>query len=84
MEALAADRSGSAIGFGHATEIRLHDYLGTRLVGPLPGEIGRQTPYAAAPLAGAGQPDAARRLIDFMISPRGRQVFLDAGVLQAG
>jgi molybdate transport system substrate-binding protein len=81
MEALAADRSGNAIGFGHATEIRLHDYLGTRLVGPLPGEIGRETPYAAGRLARAAEPEAARQLIDFMISPRGKKVFLDAGVL---
>jgi ABC-type molybdate transport system substrate-binding protein len=81
MEALAADRSGSAIGFGQATEIRLHDNLGTRLVGPLPDEIGQETSYAAGRLAAASSPDAARQLIDFMISPRGRQVFLDAGVL---
>jgi molybdate transport system substrate-binding protein len=81
MEALAADRSGNAIGFGQATEIRLHDHLGTRFVGPLPGEIGHETCYAAARLADATEPDAARRLIDFMVSPRGRQVFRDTGVL---
>jgi ABC-type molybdate transport system substrate-binding protein len=84
MEALAADISGNAIGFGHATEIRLHDYLGTRLVGPLPGEIGRQTPYAAGLLADAGDNETGRALIDFMVSARGRQVFLDSGVLPAG
>jgi molybdate transport system substrate-binding protein len=83
MEALAADRSGNAIGFGQATEIRLHDHLGTRFVGPLPGEIGQETSYAAGRLATAAEPDAARQLIDFMVSPRGRQVFLDSGVLQA-
>jgi molybdate transport system substrate-binding protein len=83
MEALAADRSGNAIGFGQATEIRMHDHLGTRFVGPLPGEIGHETQYAAGRLAAASEPDAARQLIDFMISPRGRQVFLDTGVLQA-
>jgi len=83
MEALAADRSGNAIGFGQATEIRLHDHLGTRFVGPLPGEIGHETHYAAGRLAAASEPDAARQLIDFMISPRGRQVFVDTGVLQA-
>ena len=83
MEALAADRSGNAIGFGQATEIRLHDHLGTRFVGPLPREIGHETQYAVGRLAAASEPDAARQLIDFMISPRGRQVFLDTGVLQA-
>jgi molybdate transport system substrate-binding protein len=84
MEALAADTSGNAIGFGHATEIRLHDYLGTHLVGPLPGQIGRQTPYAAGLPVDAGRPDAARQLIDFMISARGVRLFHETGVLQAG
>jgi molybdate transport system substrate-binding protein len=82
MEALAADTSGNAIGFGHVTEIRLHDPLGTRLVGPLPKEIGRQTPYAAGLLKSARQPDTARRLVAFMIGPRGKQIFLDTGVTQ--
>ena len=79
MEAIAADTTGNALGFGHATEIRLHDYLGTHLVGPLPGEIGRETPYAAGRLAEAAE--TAQGLVDFMVSERGRQTFLDSGVL---
>lgn len=82
MEALAADTSGNAIGFGHVTEIRLHDSLGTRLVGPLPAEIGRQTPYAAGILKTVRQPDAAKKLVHFMLGPRGKQVFLETGVTQ--
>lgn len=83
MEALAADRSGNAIGFGHATEIRLHDHLGTRFVGPLPGGIGRETPYAAGLLADAAGPDAARQLLAFMVSAHGRGIFVESGVLPA-
>lgn len=83
MEALAADTSGNAIGFGHATEIRLHDYLGTHLVGPLPAEIGRQTPYAIGLLSRSSRQDEARKMIELMISPRGGTIFLDTGVLQA-
>jgi molybdate transport system substrate-binding protein len=83
MEALATDTSGNAIGFGHVTEIRLHDPLGTRLVGPLPKEIGRQTPYAAGVLKTAKQPDAAKKLVEFMIGSRGKQIFLETGVVQA-
>jgi molybdate transport system substrate-binding protein len=83
METLAADTSGNAIGFGHATEIRLHDHLGTRFVGPLPGGIGRETLYAAGPLAGAAEPEAARQLIDFMVSPRGRATLVETGILPA-
>jgi molybdate transport system substrate-binding protein len=80
MEALAADTSGSAIGFGHVTEIRRLDHLGTHLVGPLPGEIGRSTPYAAGVASGARRADAACRLVDFLTSPRAKQIFVDSGV----
>jgi molybdate transport system substrate-binding protein len=80
MEALAADTSFNAIGFGHATEIRLHDDRGTRLVGPLPGEINRETPYAVGLFAGAHEPAAARDLLDLMVSPRGRELFAETGV----
>ena len=81
MAALAADTSGSAIAFGHVTEIRRHDALGTHLVGPLPGAIGRETPYAIGLLRGAAQPDAARRLAAFLTSPAGKKIFVDNGVL---
>jgi len=83
MEAVAADRSGNVIGFGHATEIRFHDYLGTHFVGPLPGDIGRQTPYAAGVLVASETPEAAKRLVALMTSPRGKALFLETGVLQA-
>jgi molybdate transport system substrate-binding protein len=81
MEALAADETGRAIGFGHVTEIRRHADKGTRLVGPLPGEIGRETVYGVALNSGASQPDAARRLADYLVSPEGKAIFLDSGVL---
>jgi molybdate transport system substrate-binding protein len=81
MEELAADTSGSAIGFGHVTEIRRHDALGTHLVGPLPGAIGRETPYAIGLLRDAAQPDAAKRLAAFLTSPAGKKIFVEAGVL---
>lgn len=81
MEALAADDTGSAIGFGHVTEIRLHDSLGTHLVGPLPGEIGRQTPYAGGALSKAPNLDIARRFLAFLVSPAGRNTFSETGVL---
>jgi molybdate transport system substrate-binding protein len=81
MEELSADTSGSAIAFGHVTEIRRHDALGTHLVGPLPGAIGRETPYAIGLLSGAAQPDAAKRLAAFLTSPAGKQIFVENGVL---
>jgi molybdate transport system substrate-binding protein len=81
MEALAARPAESAIGFGQITEIRLHDELGTHLVGPLPEAIGKTTTYAAGPLAGARRPDAARALAAFMASPDGKRLFVASGVL---
>jgi ABC-type molybdate transport system substrate-binding protein len=81
MEQLAADESGTAIGFGHVTEILLHNDLGTRLVGPLPGAIGRDTIYALGLLRDASQRDTAGRLADFLTSRTGKQIFVDTGVL---
>ena len=81
MQRLAAESSGGAIGFGHVTEIRLHDDLGTHLVGPLPEAIGRATPYAAGLLAAASRPDAARTLIHFMVSAAGKEIFVVTGVV---
>lgn len=81
METLAGDTSGRAICFGHATEIRLHDGLGTHYAGPLPGEIGRQTPYAAGPLLCAPRLDAARLLAAHLSSVESRAVFAETGVL---
>lgn len=81
MQRLAAESSGDAIGFGHVTEIRLHDELGTHLVGPLPEAIGRATPYAAGLLATTPRPAAARNLIDFMVSAAGKEIFVATGVV---
>jgi molybdate transport system substrate-binding protein len=80
MQNLAVD-PGDAIGFGHVTEIRLHDALGTHLVGPLPEAIGRKTPYAAGVSTAAPRPDAARSLIDFMVSADGKALFVATGVV---
>jgi molybdate transport system substrate-binding protein len=81
MEYLAANPSSQAIGFGQITEIRLHDDLGTHLVGPLPDAIGKTTTYAAAPLAGAERLEAAQALAAFMTSPNGKRLFVEAGVI---
>jgi molybdate transport system substrate-binding protein len=80
MERLAAETTLNAIGFGHVTEIRLHNDLGTHLVGPLPGAIGRETPYAAGVLASAN-PEAASDLVAFLGSRDCKQHFVEAGVM---
>jgi molybdate transport system substrate-binding protein len=81
MEYLSANPSSQAIGFGQITEIRLHDDLGTHLVGPLPEAIGKTTTYAAAPLAGAERADAAQALAAFMTSADGKCLFVESGVI---
>lgn len=81
MEYLAANPSSEAIGFGQITEIRLHDDLGTHLVGPLPEAIGKTTTYAAGTLANARRPGAARALAEFMASPQGKRLFVASGVI---
>lgn len=83
MKALADDRHANTIAIAHATEIRLNDHLGTHLVGPLPGAIGRETPYGAATLAGAAMEKEARDLVALMGSPRGRDIFVASGVMPA-
>ncbi len=80
MERLVAESTLDAIGFGHVTEIRLHNDLGTHLVGPLPGAIGRETPYAAGVLAVAANPEAASDLVGFLGSRDGKRHFVEAGV----
>jgi molybdate transport system substrate-binding protein len=80
MEYLAAEKTRNAIGFGHVTEIRAHDALGTELIGPLPAEIGRNTVYAGA-LPATGVPAEAGALLALMVSPRGKGIFVASGVL---
>ena len=81
MEHLAAHPGEKAVGFGQITEIRMHDDLGTHLVGPLPDEVGKRTTYAAAVFSGDARPEAARELVDFMVSPEGRSIFKSTGVI---
>ncbi|MBL6945509.1 MAG: substrate-binding domain-containing protein [Rhodospirillales bacterium] len=81
MEYLADGPATNLIGFGQITEIRLHEHLGVHLVGPLPDAIGKVTTYAVGLLADAATPDAARPLIDFMVSADGKSIFIATGVL---
>jgi molybdate transport system substrate-binding protein len=81
MEYLVGKAPRNAIGFGHITEIRLHDDLGTHLVGALPEAIGRHTVYAVGLHAAAAMPDAARALIARMESAKGTADFVASGVV---
>ncbi|HSR70803.1 MAG TPA: substrate-binding domain-containing protein, partial [Kiloniellales bacterium] len=81
LERLASSKSDNEIGFGQITEIRLNEDLGVHLVGPLPEPIGKTTDYAVAVLADAARPEDARKLVAFMISPEGKEIFVATGVV---
>lgn len=81
MEFLVSEAPLNAIGFGHITEIQLHNDLGTHLVGPLPEAIGRHTVYAVGLHTSAAMPDTARALIARMVSAKGKADFVASGVV---
>jgi molybdate transport system substrate-binding protein len=71
---------GNEIGFGAITEIKLFEPKGLKLVGPLPADVQNYTSYAAALMANAPSPDAARALLAFLATPEAKQAFVAAGV----
>lgn len=82
LQHIAADDAFGAIGFGQITEIRLHEYLGVRLVGPLPGEFGKTTYYAAALLSYGSRTAHAEGLLAFFSAVEGKAILTDAGLTQ--
>jgi molybdate transport system substrate-binding protein len=71
---------GNEIGFGAITEIKLFEPKGLKLVGPLPAEVQNYTTYAAAPMAGAPSPQAAKAFLAFLASAEAKQAFAAGGV----
>jgi molybdate transport system substrate-binding protein len=53
---------------------------GIDYVGPLPAEVQRITTYWAGVTADARSPAAARALIDFFVSPEGKQAMTAGGL----
>jgi ABC-type molybdate transport system substrate-binding protein len=84
MDHLVSRAPDLSIGFGHVTEIRLHDDKGTHLVGVLPAAIGRETMYAAAVLSSAAAPDPASQFVAGLASERARTMFASTGVIPPG
>jgi molybdate transport system substrate-binding protein len=52
---------------------------GITIVGPLPAALQKLTVYSGAVAKGARDPEAARRLLDYLASPAGRKAFLERG-----
>jgi molybdate transport system substrate-binding protein len=80
MQRLADDTSERAIGFGQITEIKLRQDLGIQLVGPLPAEIGKRTPYAVGIHHLSSQFAAARSLLEYYGSGEAREILINAGL----
>ncbi len=68
------------VGVGAMTEIIVYTKKGLVLVGPLPAEVQNYTTYAAAVMAGAASPEAARGLVRFLTSPQAKAAFAAAGI----
>lgn len=77
---LSTLHSGSQIGFGAITEIKLFATKGVTYVGPVPAELQKYTTYVAAALAGKDTLPAATRFKAFLASAKSRAIFEKAGV----
>ncbi len=81
LDHLAGSTIAGEIGFGQLTEIRRLEPEGRiRLVGALPKELENITSYAAAPLAGARDADAATAYVRFLASDQARKILVTSGV----
>lgn len=81
LDHLAESTVAKEIGFGQLTEIRRLEPDGRiRLVGPLPKEVENITTYAAAPLAGARDPEAAKAYVAYLATDAAREILIASGV----
>jgi molybdate transport system substrate-binding protein len=71
-------RGEAEIGFQQISE--LLPIAGIDYVGPLPAEVQRITTYWAGVVTSAKSPVAARALINFLVSPEGRQAMTKSGL----
>ena len=74
-------RGQAEIGFQPVSELRPHP--GIDIVGPIPAELQIVNVFRAGVAANAREPEAARALIAFLVSPAARPAILEAGMLFA-
>ena len=72
--------SGSQIGFGAITEIKLFETKGVKFLGPLPADIQNYTTYNAALATNGPQPEAAKAFVTYLATPEARRIFAAAGI----
>ena len=71
-------RGEAEIGFQQISE--LLEVSGIDYVGPLPAEVQRVTVFTAGVAVGARNPEAARALIEFFLSPAGLKTMVKSGL----
>ena len=81
MEFIADSASGTALGFGQSTGLKMHEPLGITVIGPLPAEIGKVTVYMAMMMPEAAWPEAAEALVEYLTNDAGRARFRETGVM---
>jgi molybdate transport system substrate-binding protein len=71
-------RGEAEIGFQQFSELK--PISGIDLVGPLPPEVQKITIFSAAIVVGAREPDAAKALITFLVSPAAAAAISQSGL----
>ena len=71
---------GNEIGFGAITEIKLYTAKGLKLVGPLPADVQNFTSYDAGLMNGANSLDAAKAVLQQLVTPAAKAAFSAAGI----
>ena len=74
-------RGQAEIGFQPVSELRPHP--GIDIVGPIPAELQIVNVFRAGIAANAREPEAAKALIAFLVSPAARPAILESGMLFA-
>ena len=74
-------RGQAEIGFQPVSELRPHP--GIDIVGPIPAELQIVNVFRAGVAANAREPEAAKALIAFLVSPAARPAILESGMLFA-
>jgi molybdate transport system substrate-binding protein len=72
--------TGSVLGFGPVTEIKLFESRGVKLVGPLPSEIQNYTVYEAALMTKSAAPNEAKAFLVYLAATEAKQIFVNAGI----
>jgi molybdate transport system substrate-binding protein len=75
---LVVARGEAEIGFQQISELK--PIAGIQLLGPLPDEVQKITPFSAGIVVGSKEPDPAKTLLTFLSSPAATKAITDSGL----